>query len=160
MKQLLDNYFDELTVGVTQTSRGRTIGESDLIGWCASTGDWFPLHSDAVYASQTMFGERIAPGIMVLAYITGLGVPAESTTILANYGFDRVRFPKATKIGDTISLRARVAELTPRDVASGIVTLDWDGINQNGDTVCASHLKVLMAQRVTPGIVTKQGWDQ
>lgn len=148
MVPLLSQTFDELTLGACQTTRGRTIGESDLIGWCASTGDWFPLHSDAVYAASTMFGERIAPGIMILAYITGLGVPAESRTILANYGFERVRFPRATLIGDTVTLHARVAALTERDDRSGIVTLDWDGLNQNGDTVCASQLKVLVARAV------------
>ena len=33
-----------------------------------------------------MFGQRVAPGIMVFALGTGLGVPADATTILANYG--------------------------------------------------------------------------
>ena len=143
---LLAQDYDELAVGSTQTTRGRTIGESDLINWCSTTGDWFPLHSDAVYASTTMFGERIAPGVMVLAYITGLGVPADSKTILANYGFERVRFPKATKIGDTVKLEIRVAELQDRDESTGIATFDWNGLNQNGDVVCASQIKVLMAR--------------
>ena len=93
-----------------------------------------------------MFGRRIAPGLMVLAYATGLGVPAESTTILANYGLDKVRFPKATAIGDTIHLRAEVAEKTVRDDRSGVVALQWDAVNQNGDTVCSSILKVLLAR--------------
>jgi 3-hydroxybutyryl-CoA dehydratase len=147
---LLARAYDELEVGSTQLTRGRTIGESDIINFCASTGDWYPIHSDAVYASNSMFRERVAPGIMVLAYITGLGIPADSKTLLANYGFDRIRFPRPTRIGDTIKLEVTVAELQDRDESSGIATLDWNGINQNGDTVCASKLKVLMSRGTGP----------
>lgn len=143
---LLMASFDDLDVGASQVTRARTICESDIVDWCARTGDWFPLHSDAVYAEASMFGRRIAPGLMVLAYATGLGVPAESTTILANYGLDKVRFPNATAIGDTIHLRAEVVEKTVRDEHSGVVALQWDAVNQNGDTVCSSVLKVLMAR--------------
>jgi acyl dehydratase len=138
--------YDDLAVGACQVTRARTICESDIVSWCAHTGDWFPLHSDAVYSETTMFGQRIAPGLMVLAYATGLGVPAESTTILANYGLDQVRFPKATFIGDTIHLRAEVIDKTRRDERSGVVAMRWDAVNQNGDTVCSSILKVLLAR--------------
>lgn len=120
--------------------------EADIVGWCSLTGDWFRLHTDLPYAEASMFGKRIAPGIMVFAFATGLGVPPDSPTILANYGTDRLRYPSPTFIGDTISLDAEVTELKDRDDRSGIATLRWDVVNQDDVTVCASQLKVLLAK--------------
>ncbi|MCL4313016.1 MAG: MaoC family dehydratase N-terminal domain-containing protein [Actinobacteria bacterium] len=143
---LLYRTYDELTIGDTQRTRGRTITETDIVSWCALTGDWFYPHTDKVAAESSMFGQRVAPGIMVFAIGTGLGVPADSTTILANYGSDNLRYTKPTWIGDTISLDIEVVEKADRDERSGLVTFRWDILNQNGDTVCASQLKLLMAK--------------
>jgi acyl dehydratase len=143
---LLFRTFDELEVGETQSTRGRTITETDIVNWCALTGDWYYPHVDKVAAERSMFGQRVAPGIMVFAIGTGLGVPADSTTILANYGSDKLRYPRATWIGDTIHLEIEVVEKEDRDAATGIVTYRWDVLNQNGDTVCASQLKILTAK--------------
>jgi len=89
---LLYRTYDELEVGQTQRTRGRTITETDIVNWCSLTGDWFYPHIDRVAAERSMFGQRVAPGIMVFALGTGLGVPADATTILANYGTDRLRY--------------------------------------------------------------------
>ena len=91
---LLFRTFDELQVGDTQSTRGRTITETDIVNWCSLTGDWYYPHIDKVAAERSMFGQRVAPGIMVFAIGTGLGVPADSTTILANYGSDKLRYPR------------------------------------------------------------------
>lgn len=147
---LLFRTFDELLVGDTQKTRGRTITEADIVNWCALTGDWFYPHVDQVAAERSMFGQRVVPGIMVYAVGTGLGVPADSTTILANYGADSLRYTKPTWIGDTINLRIEVLEKEDRDAKTGVVTYRWDIENQNGDTVCASQLKILTAKERRP----------
>jgi acyl dehydratase len=145
-RYLLNRTFEELTVGDRQVTRGRTITEGDIVNWCALTGDWFVLHTDRVVAEQSPFRQRIAPGLMILAYATGLGVPADSPNIIANYGSERVRYPRPTLIGDTIHLEIEVTEKKERDAGSGVVTLRWDVLNQNGETVCASSLQVLVAR--------------
>lgn len=145
--RLLDNWFDDLKEGQEELSRGRTVTETDVVNWCMFTGDWFPIHSDVVYSQETMFGERIAPGLMVLAIAGGLVVPADSETILAQYGIDRVRYPVGTFIGDTIKVRNRVAKLERRDEATGVVDLEWDVLNQNGRTTCNVLIRVLQACR-------------
>lgn len=144
---LLSRTYDELTVGDRQVTRGRTVTEADIVNWCAITGDWFVIHSDKVYAEASVFGERIAPGIMILAFSGGLGVPADSTTIVANYGSDKVRYPRPTFIGDTIHVEIEVIEKRDRDDSSGITTFGWTVLNQNGETVCSSSLSVLMLRR-------------
>jgi acyl dehydratase len=111
------------------------------------TGDWFPIHSDTVYSEASMFGERLAPGLMVMAIAGGLVVPAESQAILAQYGVDRVRYPQPTFIGDTIRVRNRVAKLEQRDDTSGIVDLEWDVLNQNDRVTCNVYIRVMQACR-------------
>jgi acyl dehydratase len=147
---LLFRTFDELEVGDVQTTMGRTITETDIVNWCSLTGDWFYPHIDKVAAERSMFKQRVVPGIMVYAVGTGLGVPADSTTILANYGADDLRYTKPTWIGDTIHLEIEVLEKDDRDAAAGVVTYRWDIANQNGETVCASKLKILTAKQRRP----------
>jgi len=147
---LLYRTFDELNVGDRQRTRGRTITEADVVNWCALTGDWFYAHIDKVAAEASMFGQRVVPGIMVFACATGLGVPADSTTILANYGTDNLRYAKPTWIGDTVYLDIEVLEKEDRDVKAGLVTYRWDVMNQNTELVCTSQLKVLTARVRAP----------
>jgi acyl dehydratase len=143
-RYLLDTYFDDLEVGAKQITRGRTITEADVVNWCALTGDWFVLHSDKEYAAASMFGQRIAPGMMVLAFTGGLGVPPISDAVVANYGSDRIRYPRPTFIGDTLRAEFEVQELRVRDDETGVASFRVDMINQHGDTVMSSTLKVLM----------------
>lgn len=147
---LLFRTYDELEVGNAQETMGRTITETDIVNWCSLTGDWFYPHIDKVAAERSMFGQRVVPGIMVYAVGTGLGVPADSTTILANYGADSLRYTRPTWIGDTIHLEIEVLEKEDKDAKAGVVTYRWDILNQNGQTVCASKLKILTAKERAP----------
>lgn len=146
-KGLVDTWFDELELGATETTRARTVTEADIVNWCALTGDWFVLHSDKVYAEKSVFGQRLAPGLMVLAFSGGLGVPPEAEAIIANYGTDRVRYPRPTFIGDTLHLEIEAEELRERDAETGIATFRWDMVNQDGLTTMSSRLKVLLKRR-------------
>lgn len=141
-------YYEDIEVGARFRSRGRTITEADLVQWCALTGDWYVLHTDAHYAAGTRFGERIAPGLLVLAYAAGLGIPPDAPAIVANYGTDALRFTAPTFIGDTLHLRAEVLEKTTREGGrDGLLRLQWNMHNQDGVLVMASDLQVLMACR-------------
>lgn len=142
----LTKYFEEIQVDDSMVTRGRTITESDIVQWCALTGDWYVLHTDAQYAAQTGFGQRIAPGLLVLAYAAGLGVPPDAPAIIANYGTDNLRFTAPTYIGDTLHLEARVlSKEIKRERRDGVVRLAWNMVNQNGIMVMTSDLQILMA---------------
>jgi 3-hydroxybutyryl-CoA dehydratase len=146
-KRLLEHWFDELRIGQEETTRGRTVTETDVVNWCMFTGDWFLMHSNAVYASESMYGERIAPGLMVLAISGGLVLPAETQTVIANYGCDRIRYPRPTFIGDTINVRVVVTQLEDRQDRTGLMAMRWDILNQNGSEVCVADFKALMAHK-------------
>ena len=144
MRRLIDTRFDELEIGLTERTRGRTVTEADVVNWCALTGDWFVLHSDKVYAERSVFGQRVVPGLMVVAFSGGLGVPPDAEFIIANYGTDRIRYPRPTFIGDTLYCEIRVAELRVRDEETGIAGFDWNMVNQDDQLVMSSQLKVLL----------------
>ncbi|MCW3067029.1 MAG: putative monoamine oxidase regulatory protein [Solirubrobacterales bacterium] len=145
--RLLNRWFDEMTVGDTETTRRRTVTETDVVNWCMFTGDWHPIHSDVVYSAESMFGARLAPGLMVVAIAGGLAVPAESAATLAQYGIDRIRYPTPTFIGDSISVRNTVAALDDRGDGTGVVDLEWTVINQNDTVTCSVLIRVLQAHR-------------
>jgi len=131
---LLMRYFDEIEVGDTQVTRRRTITETDVVNWCMFTGDWFLLHSDVVTSAESMFGQRIAPGLMVQAIAGGLLLPADTRSVIANYGMDRLRFPVPTFIGDTIHVELEIIEKEEREVG-GLAHIEWRVLNQNGTLV-------------------------
>jgi len=142
----LNRYFDEIEVDERMASRGRTITEADIVQWCSLTGDWYVLHTNAHYAAQTRFGQRVVPGLLVQAYAAGLGVPPDAPAIVANYGTDNLRFIAPTFIGDTLHLEARVlTKEIKREGRDGLIRLEWNMVNQNGITVMKSDLQILMA---------------
>lgn len=143
-RRLLMRSAGQLQEGDTETTRARTITEADIVMWCSLTGDWFPLHSDAVYAAKSPFGKRIAPGMMVLAFTGGLAVPADTTTVVANYGLDRIRFLAPVFIGDTIHTHLTVEEIKSRDDGTSVVAFDWQVLNQDDQLVCRATLRALM----------------
>ena len=134
-------YLDDLEVGDSFTTKGRTITEADIVNFAALTWDTYPLHVDAEWASKTMFGERIAHGMLVLSYAAGL-VPMQPGPIVAFYGMEKVRFFAPTKIGDTIRVHVELKEKEERDDNIGLATFHQAVLNQRDETVCKSITKV------------------
>ena len=139
-------YLDDLEVGDSFTTKGRTITEADIVNFAALTWDTYPLHVDAEWASKTMFGERIAHGMLVLSYAAGL-VPMQPGPIVAFYGMEKVRFFAPTKIGDTIRVHVELKEKEERDDNIGLATFHQAVINQRDETVCKFITKVVLKRR-------------
>lgn len=135
-------YFEEFEVGQAMTSPGRTVTETDIVNFSGLTGDWTSLHSDAVWAAETPFGQRIAHGALGLSIATGLLVRMGviEGTALAFRGIEEWKFSKPIFIGDTIHVEAKVTETkaVPR-LGGGQVTLEVQVVNQKGD-VCQRGL--------------------
>ena len=143
---LFARYLDDIEVGDSFTTKGRTITEADLVNFAALTWDTYPLHVDAEWASKSIFGERIAHGMLVLSYAAGL-IPMQPGPIVAFYGMEKVRFFAPTKIGDTIRVHAELKEKEERDEHVGLATFHQAVLNQRDETVCKSINKVLLKRR-------------
>lgn len=141
--EVLGRYYDELELGSTFETQGRTITEADLMMFSALTGDWYPLHSDAEWAGRSVFGERIAHGMLVLSYAAGL-LPLQPGPIVAFYGIDKLRFFAPTKIGDTIRVRMELKEKQDREGNMGLATFDQQILNQTDLAVARASFKVML----------------
>ena len=147
-------YFEEFQAGDELVSPGRTVTETDIVQFSALTGDWTQLHSDAVWAAETPFGQRIAHGALGLSIATGLlaRMGVIEGTALAFRGIDEWKFSKPIFIGDTIHVAARVAETkaVPR-LGGGQVILDVSVVNQKGDVCQRGLWNVLIQAGEGPG---------
>ena len=139
-------YFDDYSVGDVFTTRSRTITEADIVNFCMFSGDWYPLHADVEYANKSVFGGRIAHGLLVLSATSGL-MPLHEMAIVAFYGIDKVRFPNPTRIGDTLRLEVEVQDKKDKGDAGGVVTFKSTVKNQKDEDAAVSILKIFMAKK-------------
>ena len=141
--------YDDLRPGQAFVSRGRTITEADVVGFAALTGDWHPQHSDAVWAAESAFGERIAHGMLVISFAVGL-VPLDPRRVVALRRLGDVVFKRPVRLGDTLRVSGRIAELAPVGDEAGLVTLGWSIHNQESQLVCRARVEVLWSRDARP----------
>jgi len=143
--------YDDLAVGMSFRSPGRTITDADLVAFAGLTGDFSELHTSDVYARNSPFGRRVAHGMLGLAYAHGLmwartGELRE--TAIAFLGISDWRFVGPIFVGDTIFVDYRIAEL--RDSRSkptqAIATFDVDVVNQHGAVVQRGRKALLVSK--------------
>jgi len=141
--------FEEFEVGDKFLSQSRTITEADVMTFAGLSGDFNPLHTDALFASETPFGERIAHGMLIASVATGMsnwtGVFEGTTLALME---QVIRYKSVVKFGDTIHLELSVAakkETSKKD--RGVVTFDTQVINQTGETVIEGQWVLMMRRQ-------------
>jgi len=142
-------YFEDLTEDVSITTPARTITEADIVMFAALSGDWNQLHTDAEFAKNTVFGERIAHGLLGLAVASGLAARLGflEGTVEAFLSLDW-KFKAPIKIGDTIHLEAKVAKKKAmKRLGGGIVTFDVTLLNQRGEVVQKGQWTVLVKSK-------------
>jgi len=133
--------------GAVFTTRARTITESDLVAFAGLTGDWHPQHTDAVYAADSIFGERVAHGMLVLSYAVGL-VPFDPRRVVALRRIGDVRFLRPVRIGDTVAVRVKIGELRPIDDGHATLRSSWTVVNQNGKPVVRAEVEAVWRRAV------------
>jgi 3-hydroxybutyryl-CoA dehydratase len=134
--------FEALEAGQAFTTRGRTVTEADVVSFAALTGDWHPQHTDAVWAAESPFGERIAHGLAVLSFAAGL-VPFDPERVMALRRVGDATFKRPVKPGDTLHVNGRVAELSEVNEQAGLVAFAWSVLNQDERIVCRARVEVL-----------------
>jgi 3-hydroxybutyryl-CoA dehydratase len=137
---LMQRPFGQLQIGETFISKGRTITESDVVAFAALTGDWHPQHSDAVFGEQSIFGARVAHGLLLLSYSIGL-VPNEYVVALRR--LKRVVFKRPVYFNDTIHVTAEITGLRPFSEEAGLVSGYWRIHNQRDEPVCLIEMEAL-----------------
>ena len=139
---MFDKNYNEMEIGACWTSGARTITEADIVNFAGISGDFYALHMDREYAAKSVFGQRIAHGMLVLSYSTGL-LDLKPGYVQAFYGMDKVRFVKPVFIGDTIHVELEVVAKKDRE-KGGVVTVKNEIKNQADETVVACDMKMFM----------------
>jgi acyl dehydratase len=142
--------FDDLAEGVRFESRGRTVTEADVVAFAAQTGDWHPQHSDAEWAANSEFGERIAHGMLVLSYAVGL-VPFDPERVLALRRVADAVFKRPVRLGDTIRVKGTVDSCAPVSDLAGLVTLAFRVVNQNDELVVRARVELVWRRDAAAG---------
>ncbi len=142
-------YFEDFQVGDTIETMGRTVTEADIVNFAGISGDFYRLHTDEEYAKTTMFGTRVAHGLLVLSIATGLAMRLGfmEGTVEAFMGLEW-QFRRPVFIGDTVRVHAEVAEKKPmKRLGGGLVTLRVKVLNQKGETVQRGTWTVLVRSK-------------
>jgi acyl dehydratase len=142
-------YYEEIQVGSEYVSPGRTVTEADIVAFAGLSGDYNVLHTDAEFMRTSIFGERIAHGLLGLAIQSGLGTRAMARPFatIAFLGL-RWRFKGPIKIGDTI--KVRIAVSAKRETSKpnrGIVVLQRSVTNQRGEVVQEGETEIMVERR-------------
>ena len=131
--------IDELRVGQS-AEMAKTVTESDIALFAGVTGDFNPVHVDAVAAEKTRFGGRIAHGILSAGFISAviaMRLPGAGSIYLSQ----SLRFTKPVRIGDTVTARVEVLEVL---AAKRRVRLATACRNQHGETVVEGEAVVMV----------------
>lgn len=102
-------YLDTLEVGQTAT-HAKTITESDILLFSAVSTDTNPVHINDEYAKTTVFGERIAHGMLSASLVSAAlanKLPGPGTIYLGQ----NLKFTAPVKIGETVEARLEVLDV-------------------------------------------------
>jgi acyl dehydratase len=133
-------YFEDWQVGDRiNHAVTRTVTETDNVLITTLTHNPQPMHLDAEAAAKSEFGRPLVNSIFTFGLMIGVSV-ADTTlgTLVANLGYDALKFPNPVFAGDT--LRSESECIALRESKSrpnaGIVTWAHKSFNQRQELVC------------------------
>ncbi|MEC2053907.1 MaoC family dehydratase N-terminal domain-containing protein [Peribacillus psychrosaccharolyticus] len=143
------HYYEDFSIGDEFTSPGRTVTESDVSVFAGLSGDYNPLHTDEEFAKETIFGTRIAHGLLGLSMVSGLvmRLGVFDGTVIAFLGLDW-KFIGPLFIGDTIHFEMKIIEKRETSKADrGIIVREVLLFNQKNEVVQKGTMTIMMKRK-------------
>lgn len=141
-------FFEDFDVGRTYRTGTRVVTQADVEAFADVSGDRNPLHLDEAYAAGSVFGGRVAHGVLGLAVATGLlnqrGLTRGTLVALVGVSWD---FVGPLHPGTEVRVELEVAscrETQRRD--RGLVVLDAELVG-GGVTIQRGELRLLVKRR-------------
>jgi acyl dehydratase len=144
-------YFEDWQVG-DRISHAvtRTVTETDNVLITTLTHNPQPMHLDAEAAAKSEFGRPLVNSIFTFGLMIGVSV-ADTTlgTLVANLGYDTLRFPNPVFAGDTLHSESECIALRESKSRpnAGIVTWAHKSFNQKDELVCECTRTALILKR-------------
>jgi 3-hydroxybutyryl-CoA dehydratase len=120
--------IEDLAPGMS-ASFAKTVTEADILMFSAVSGDQNPAHLNEEYAKTTMFGGRIAHGMLTAGFISAVlanKLPGPGTIYLGQ----TLKFKAPVRAGDTVT-----ATVTVREVFVDKKRVVLDAVCKVGDRV-------------------------
>ena len=145
-------YFEEVEVGDSLETAGRTITDADIVNFSNVSWDHFYAHTDSTSLNGTIFDKIVAHGYFILSAAAGLFVSGKKGPVIANYGLENCSFFKPVYSGDTITVYLTAKEkinrgVKGRNIPSGVVKWLVEVVNQREEVVCVATILTLVAKK-------------
>lgn len=130
--------IDTIEIG-DSASFSKTVTEGDVTLFAGISGDFNPAHMDAEAAKDSIFGQRVAHGMLSAGFISnvlGNQLPGPGTIYM---GQD-LKFLKPVFIGDTVTATVTAKE---KNEEKNRLILDTVVTNQNGEEVIVGTATVM-----------------
>ena len=134
------NERSSFTIG-EEASLTKLVSDEDIKAFARISGDHNPVHMNEEYAKGTMFGGRIAHGMLVASLISavlGTRLPGPGAIYLSQ----KLRFLAPVRPGDEVTARVRI---TGWDPEKGRVTLLTEVANKKGIAVITGEAQLVMS---------------
>lgn len=146
------SYFEEVQIGDSLETAGRTVTEADIVNFSNVSWDHFYAHTDATSLNGTIFDQTVAHGYFILSAAAGLFVSGKKGPVIANYGLENANFFKPVYAGDTITVYLTAKEkinkgVKGRNIPSGVVKWLVEVVNQRDEIVCVATILTLVAKK-------------
>ncbi|MFX1236234.1 MAG: MaoC family dehydratase [Promethearchaeota archaeon] len=123
----------------------KTVTETEVEKFAEITGDYNPIHVNEDYAKTTMFGRRIAHGVLSVGLISAcLGVKMFGPGIL--YGSQQATFKKPVFLGDTLKVVCTITDkFTKKEGKLKFLTVETKVYNQDNLVVTDGEAQIIFA---------------
>ena len=143
-------YFDEIEVGEEYTTPGVTVTNYHVMQFAGLSMDFFELHTSDEFAKKTVFGRRVAHGLLGLALADGLKNRSDlQVHAIASLSWNWT-FAGPIFLDDTIHVRLRVAQkrASRSKPDRGVVALGLEVLNQRGEVVQRGENRLMVERKV------------
>ena len=128
-------FFEDLRIGQS-ASIGKTISEADILMFTAVSLDTNPIHLDAEAAKKTVFGERIAHGMLsasLISALLGTELPGPGAVYLSQ----TLDFKRPIRPGDEVTVKLTVKAVEPPRAVLATQVLVRGKLAVDGEAVVA-----------------------
>ena len=146
-------FFDDFVVDEEYLTPSRTLTETDVVMFAATSGDYNELHTSETFGKSTQFGKRIGHGLLGLAVCHGLffRLGLVEGTAIAFLGIESWKFEAPFFLGDTIRAKIKVAEKRPSQSKPdrGVIKFFFEVVKEDGKVIQSGY-KTIMIRRKQP----------
>jgi acyl dehydratase len=146
-------HWEAFEMGRRFETERRRIEDADVRAFAELTGDRNPLHLDDAYARASVFGERVAHGLLGTSVAAGLLNRAGLTrgTLVAFLGLSW-DFVAPIRLGTAVGLRLEVTATRPSSKPDrGLVELSAELVDEAGAVLQRGTFKLLVRRRSAAG---------